>query len=91
MLERIERFGNRLPDPVFIFLGCMILAIIASVIAAATGWSAVNPVTGETLRAQSLLSQANIAMRLPPQVHGFWPPICTLPPRTKVMAWWLAD
>ena len=41
MLERIERFGNRLPDPVFIFLGCMILAIIASVIAAATGWSAV--------------------------------------------------
>jgi aminobenzoyl-glutamate transport protein len=76
MLERIERFGNRLPDPVFIFLGCMILAIIASVIAAATGWSAVNPVTGETLRAQSLLSQANIAklfVEMPETLTGFPP------------------
>ena len=55
---------NALPDPVFILLFCIGVLVAASVVADWTQWSAVNPVTGERLQAQSLLSQANVARLL---------------------------
>ena len=60
-LDRIERLGNALPDPVFIFLGFILLLVLASIVTAATGWSAVNPTTGELLVVESLLSERNLA------------------------------
>jgi aminobenzoyl-glutamate transport protein len=59
-LDKIERFGNALPDPVFIFLAFIALIVMVSVIAAQAGWSAVNPVSGEHLSASSLLSESNL-------------------------------
>jgi aminobenzoyl-glutamate transport protein len=56
-LDGAERFGNALPDPVFLFLGIIVVLVAVSVAAAGAGWSAVNPVTGETLVAQSLLTE----------------------------------
>lgn len=55
-LDAVERLGNGLPDPVMIFVFIIGVLVALSVIGAAAGWSAVNPVTGETLVAKSLLS-----------------------------------
>ena len=59
-LEQIERLGNALPDPVFIFLWLALALVGVSVIAAAYDVQAVHPLTGETLQAKSLLSSENV-------------------------------
>ena len=54
MLDAIERLGNRLPDPVLIFVWLIVAVIVLSVVGAAAGWQAVNPVTQQTFaRSQS--------------------------------------
>jgi len=45
VLDTVERAGNRLPDPVLIFLWLILAVVILSVIGAVAGWEAVNPVT----------------------------------------------
>jgi aminobenzoyl-glutamate transport protein len=76
-LDRVERAGNALPDPVFIFLFLIGLLILWSVIAAGAGWSAVNPTSGETLTTQSLLSEKNLARLFTdmPQTMVEFPPL----------------
>ncbi|MEW4449832.1 AbgT family transporter [Qipengyuania sp. JC766] len=63
----VEKTGNRLPDPVFIFFYLIIALVVISVICAFAGVSAVHPTaldatTGqpEVIRALSLLSPENI-------------------------------
>lgn len=63
-LDAIERLGDRLPDPVFIFAWIIAALVAASVACAGLGVSAVNPATGETLQAQSLLAPANVRQLL---------------------------
>lgn len=60
ILNGVERIGNRLPDPVFLFLWLIGGLVVLSLIGSGLGWSAINPVTGETLVAQSLLSRENL-------------------------------
>ena len=66
ILAWIERTGNRLPDPVFIFFYCIAAVVLISVILAAIGVSAVHPTQvdefGNAIRisAESLLSANNI-------------------------------
>ncbi|QLC25083.1 hypothetical protein HFP57_08625 [Parasphingopyxis algicola] len=67
ILAWIERTGNRLPDPVFIFFYLIAILIVLSVVAALTGWSADHPTeideatgTATIISAESLLSAANI-------------------------------
>lgn len=76
-LDRIERAGNALPDPVFIFLFLIVLLVIASVVAAGAGWSAVNPSSGEVMAAKSLLSEENLTRLLVdmPQTLVSFPPL----------------
>ncbi len=64
----IERSGNKLPDPVFIFLWLIAVLLVISVVAALMGWSAIHPaeIDEETgapsiISAVSLLSAENIA------------------------------
>lgn len=55
-LGLIESIGNRLPDPVTLFIlgaGCV---LIGSHLAAISGWSVVNPQTQVTIQATSLLT-----------------------------------
>ncbi|NBB16521.1 TIGR00366 family protein [Caulobacter sp. SLTY] len=59
-LNVVERIGNRLPDPVFLFLWLIAGLVVLSVVGSGLGWSATNPVTGEALVAQSLLSRENL-------------------------------
>lgn len=60
ILGWVERTGNRLPDPVTIFVILIATVITISVFAAAAGLQSTHPVTGETIAAQSLLSGDNI-------------------------------
>jgi len=75
-LDAIERVGDRLPDPVFIFAWIIGALVVASVIASALGVSAINPVDGEVLRAESLLTPENIQtllVEMPKTLTGFAP------------------
>lgn len=71
ILDAVERFGDRLPDPVFIFVWLIGGLVAASVVCAALGVTAVNPVTHEVLVAKSLLSAGNIRTLLTEMARTF--------------------
>ncbi len=56
MLRAIERIGNRLPDPVTLFVIGAVVVLITSEVASRVGWSAENPTTGNVETVKSLLS-----------------------------------
>jgi aminobenzoyl-glutamate transport protein len=75
-LDAVERAGNRLPDPVLIFLWLILAVIALSVIGAAAGWQTVNPVTKQTIEATSLLASASLErllVEMPRTLAGFAP------------------
>jgi aminobenzoyl-glutamate transport protein len=76
-LNVVERIGNRLPDPVFLFLWLIGGLILLSLVGAGLGWQAVNPVTGETMAAQSLLSTENLGKLIigMPRTLADFPPL----------------
>lgn len=76
-LDRIERWGNALPDPVFLFLALIVALVIVTAGGAAAGWSAVHPGTGETLKVESLLSTGNLRHLFAemPQTVAEFPPL----------------
>lgn len=76
-LNRVERLGNALPDPAFIFVWLIAAVMVASAIAAGLGWSAVNPSTGKTVAVQSLFSATNLRKLLVdmPQTLAAFPPL----------------
>jgi len=49
VLDAVERAGNRLPDPVLIFLWLILRWAVLSVIGAAAGWEAVNPISQQPI------------------------------------------
>src|SRR4051812_2987749 len=75
-LDKVERLGNALPDPVALFAGIVVLLMAVSALGAALNWSAVNPVTGEPLVAKSLLSEASVRQLLTemPKTYTGFPP-----------------
>jgi len=82
LLAWIERSGNKLPDPVFIFLWCIGAIVVISVIAAMSGVSATHPTQLDAagnpliIQAQSLLSAANVQrllVEMPATFAGFYP------------------
>ncbi|MCH2578038.1 MAG: AbgT family transporter [Pseudomonadales bacterium] len=66
ILAWIERSGNKLPDPVFIFVWCIAAVIVISAISAFIGVNALHPTQVDAsgnavlVNAESLLSAANI-------------------------------
>lgn len=82
VLAWIERSGNKLPDPVFIFFWCIAVVMGISVIAALFGVSALHPTQVDAagnavvINAESLLSAANIQrllVEMPATFTGFHP------------------
>jgi aminobenzoyl-glutamate transport protein len=61
LLDKIAAAGDKLPDPTFIFVGCIIFIVVISVICALVGVSAIEPATGASIIVESLLSEKNIA------------------------------
>ena len=75
-LDSVERFGNKLPDPVFIFVYLIGIMLVVSGLAAWAQLSAVNPVSGETIIARSLFEREIVQTLLgdaPGILTGFAP------------------
>lgn len=59
-LSLVERIGNALPDPVFLFFALIAILAILSEIAARTGLSSKHPVSGDAVAAVSVFSAGNL-------------------------------
>lgn len=77
LLDRVERAGNALPDPVTLFFLFIAIVMVASWIASATGVSAVHPGTGERIVVDNLFSSENIQRLFVemPETFAAFPPL----------------
>lgn len=76
LLNGVEKAGNKLPDPVFIFVWLIAILMGVSVLGSTQGWQVVNPVTQEVIQAQSLFSSENMRklfQEMPKTLTGFAP------------------
>ncbi|GAA0367969.1 hypothetical protein GCM10008932_19780 [Alkalibacterium iburiense] len=71
VLSGIERAGNKMPDPVMIFIILIVLIILASWILSAMGVEVVNPASGDVVQVQSLLTRTNLIRMIEEAVTNF--------------------
>ncbi len=71
LLALIETAGNRLPNPAMLFVWLCIIVLALSALLSMAGFSAVNPVTGQTLETVNLLSVAGLHRILADTVTNF--------------------
>lgn len=71
LLHFIERLGNKLPHPFWLFVWISLFMLAASGAAAAIGLKAVNPQTQETVHAVSLLSADGLRLFVERMVTNF--------------------
>jgi len=60
ILAFIERTGNKLPHPFWLFVYLAVIILFASLILGVAGVSVTHPVTNETITAQNLISQIGL-------------------------------
>lgn len=71
ILHWIEKMGNKLPHPFWIFIWICIFIIVFSGFASLVGVSAVDPGTGETIVAQNLISGEGLRRFIQEMVTNF--------------------
>lgn len=77
VLGFIERAGNRLPHPFYLFLGLAIIVALVSALCASLGAATVNPANGERIEVKSVLSGEGAVMILTDTIKNFvnFPPL----------------
>lgn len=70
-LDAVERVGNKLPDPVVLFMILGALILLASLIVSLFNVSVTNPATDETVEAVNLLSSDGIIRILTESITNF--------------------
>lgn len=70
-LHRVEVMGNRIPDPMLLFIYLCVIVIAASFICSIFNVSAVNPATGETVEVVNLFSKQGFLRMLTSAVTNF--------------------
>ncbi len=77
MLDAVERTGNRLPDPVTLFVLSAVLVVLASAVFSALRVEVVHPGNGSVITAQNLLTVENLRRMLTEAVQNFasFPPL----------------
>ncbi len=70
-LRLIERSGNKMPDPVIVFIILIGLIILASWLFSALGTEAVHPGTGELVQVENLLTRSNLIRMIEEAVSNF--------------------
>lgn len=70
-LDWMERVGNKLPDPMMMFIWMTVFILVLSAILSATGYSAVNPVDGKELLVRNMLSVNGIRYFFSKTVFNF--------------------
>ncbi|GAA3294748.1 AbgT family transporter [Arthrobacter citreus] len=80
VFSAIERIGNLLPHPFWLFCILAGVVIVLSAALEAAGVSAVSPGTGDTVEVRSLLSAAGIQTMIGDAVENFasFPPLATI-------------
>ncbi|WP_433873742.1 AbgT family transporter [Saccharopolyspora sp. CA-218241] len=80
LLQLVERVGNRLPHPFWLFTIMAGLVVVLSAVLSALGVSAVSPVDGETIRVRSLLSAEGVGVIVGDAVDNFaaFPPLALI-------------
>lgn len=76
----IERIGNRLPDPFWLFWLLALAVVALSTVLSATGFSVVQDATGKTIAVRNLLSADGVAVMVDGAVRNFatFPPLATI-------------
>ncbi|BAQ09973.1 p-aminobenzoyl-glutamate transporter [Bacillus sp. OxB-1] len=76
-LDKIEKYGNKLPDIITIFVIITVGILLASFIAGTLGWKAVNPADNEVITVSNLLNKEGIVRILTGLVGNFmsFPPL----------------
>lgn len=76
-LGAVERFGNKLPDPVSLFAILIALVVAGSALAVALDISVTHPGTGETIHPVNLFTAAQLQKLLleMPQTFAAFPPL----------------
>lgn len=80
-LDIIEKSGNKLPDPVVIFISLCLIILFASFVTGKMGVSAKNPADGKVIEAMNLLTPEGIAKIISEAVNNF----ATFPPLGLVL------
>ena len=80
-LTKIEVAGNKLPDPILIFIILMGIILAGSFVASLFNLKATNPMTGEVIEAVNLLSGEGLLKILTESIHNF----STFPPLGMVL------
>ena len=60
MLDAVERAGNKLPNPITMFLGLAVIVVLVSALCSALGVKALNPATNEWVETVNLLSPSGL-------------------------------
>ena len=71
ILGWVERTGNKLPDPVFIFFYLIIALVIVSIVAALSGVSALHPTTLDEETGGALVIEA-VSLLSPENIQRLW-------------------
>jgi aminobenzoyl-glutamate transport protein len=76
-LDTVEKVGNRLPDPLTLFVIFCFIVIVLSALIAAMDVSVIHPADGRVIAAESLLSAKNIQRMFTEMVRNFalFPPL----------------
>jgi aminobenzoyl-glutamate transport protein len=76
-LDSVEHVGNRLPDPVTLFVMMILLVMVISWVAQWAGVGATHPMTGEGITAVNLFSAEQVRRILTqmPQTFAAFPPL----------------
>lgn len=80
-LDIIEKSGNKLPDPVVIFISLCLIILFSSFVTGKMGVSAKNPADGKVIEAVNLLTPEGIAKIISESVNNF----ATFPPLGLVL------
>ncbi|MER6946227.1 AbgT family transporter [Nonomuraea sp. NPDC000554] len=80
VLNGIERAGNKLPHPFWLFIILSVALMVLSWILASAGVSAVNPADGKAVVAKNLLSAEGVTLMLGKAIESFttFPPLGTV-------------
>lgn len=80
VLDRVERLGNRLPDPITLFAAAAVLVVVVSDLAHRAGVAVTLPGSGERVEAVSLLTREGGRRMLTEMVGNFaaFPPLGTV-------------
>lgn len=70
-LDIIEKLGNKLPDPIVLFIIIAAIILVASWITGMLGISVVNPADGETVEARNLMSADGLVLMVTESINNF--------------------